>query len=99
MNGKAEHEKVYFMYPISLQISFLPNTLTRCVVCVHNWNGFVIEIESAENKPIISIAEYRELLKDYKSTDERIEGCINYIAGLARKNIQIEIKKYVEKRK
>ncbi len=44
--------------------------------------------------PIISIAEYRELLKDTTSTDEKILERLRYIEAFCRNVIKIELEKY-----
>jgi hypothetical protein len=41
----------------------------------------------------MSIAEYRKIVKDTESTDERIQERIDYIASLCRNIIRIELEK------
>lgn len=48
---------------------------------------------------MVTIEEYRKLLKDYKSPEEVIIKRINYIESLCRNIIRSEIKSYVSRTK
>jgi hypothetical protein len=50
------------------------------------------EVYRGKGKPM-SIAEYRKIVKDTESTDERIQERIDYIASLCRNIIRIELEK------
>ena len=45
-------------------------------------------------KPLVSIAEYRKLMNDNESTDERITQRLNYLEGFFRTIIRMELEKY-----
>ena len=87
------------MYPSALQLSPFSHTLVWCVVRTHKRNGFAFVFEIEDEKPVLSVAEYRELMNDRTSSDERIRERIDCLVRLARKNAQTEIKKYVGTRK
>ena len=46
-------------------------------------------------EPIISVAEYRKLLGDYRSTEEKIVQRLQYLEAFCRNIIRIELEKYV----
>lgn len=47
-------------------------------------------------RPAVSIAEYRELLNDDKSSDEQIEQRLQYIENLCRNLIRQELAHHVD---
>ncbi len=47
------------------------------------------------NGLVVSVAEYRKLLGDYQSTDERITDRLRYLEAFCRNIIKPEIKTYV----
>lgn len=47
-------------------------------------------------KGIISVDEYRQLVGDYTSTDERITERLQYLESFCRNIIKPEIKKYAD---
>ena len=46
--------------------------------------------------PVVSISEYRKLLKDNTSTDEQILRRLQYLEALTRNVIREELKNYVD---
>ena len=53
---------------------------------------------SQKNGMVFSVAEYRKLLSDRTSTDERILERLEYLTAFFRNIISLEIKKYVNKK-
>ena len=49
-----------------------------------------------ESKSVVSIAEYRKLLNDYSTVDDKIIGRLRYIEMLCRHVIREEITNYVD---
>lgn len=45
---------------------------------------------------VVSVSEYRKLLNDYKSTDEKITERVQFIEAFCRKIIRTELKVYAE---
>ena len=71
-----------------------------CIIVIHRWNGWADSIETDaynENEKILSIAEYRKLMDDYKTTDERIQERIAYLVRFTQKNIKTELQKLWQK--
>lgn len=54
-------------------------------------------IHDVEKRPVVSVAEYRRILKDSKSSDDQISNRIRYLENLCRDTIRREIQTYVEK--
>lgn len=48
---------------------------------------------------MISVAEYREILNDYKTDKERIEKRIKFLESFCRNIIKIELNRYVKTKK
>ncbi|NQV13387.1 MAG: hypothetical protein HQ530_03730 [Parcubacteria group bacterium] len=44
---------------------------------------------------IVTVEEYRELLDDYKSTDEQIKSRLKYLEAFCRNVIKLELEKHV----
>ncbi len=55
--------------------------------------------DSFGDKQILSVGEYRKILNDYSSTDDRIKERIEYLTTFSRKIIRREVEKYVEGKK
>lgn len=55
-----------------------------------------VEGQYNEPKPILSVAEYRKLLNDDKTSDDRILERIEYLVGFTRKVARGELEKYVQ---
>lgn len=47
-------------------------------------------------EPIVSVEEYRKILGDYSSSDEKITLRIQYLESFCRNIIKLELEKYVE---
>jgi hypothetical protein len=52
---------------------------------------------SKEVSTLVSVVEYRKLLKDTKSTDEEIIARLQYLESLCRHIIQKELQDYAKK--
>ena len=48
---------------------------------------------------VVSVAEYRKLLNDYKNTDEKIRERIEFIERFCRKIIRSQLKIYAENKR
>jgi hypothetical protein len=48
----------------------------------------------SENNGVVSVEEYRRLLNDYQSTDERIRERLQYLESFCRTIIRAELKKF-----
>ena len=55
--------------------------------------------EGNKTDTIIPIKQYRKITKDYLSSSDTIIERINYLEIYSRKIIQLEIKKYVKRKK
>jgi len=53
------------------------------------------KINKATGDPIIPIAEYRKILNDIETPDEKIVERLQYLESLCRNIIRIELEKYV----
>lgn len=48
----------------------------------------------SENNGVVSVEEYRRLLNDYQSTDERIRERLQYLESFCRTIIRAELKRF-----
>lgn len=55
-------------------------------------------LELGVNKPLISIQEYRNLMKDEISSDEQILKRLEYLEAFCRNIIRTELEKYTSKK-
>lgn len=55
-----------------------------------------VTAHDVEKDPIVSVVEYRKILKDYSSSDEQILNIIQYLENMCRDVIRREIQTYVE---
>ena len=65
-----------------------------------NGTNNIIKADSSTEKSegcIISIAEYRKILNDHKSSDEQVIKRLKYLEALCRNIIRPEIKTHVSK--
>lgn len=51
------------------------------------------------NNKELTVADYRRILNDKESTDERIQARLDYLKSLCRNIIRTELEKYKENRK
>ena len=78
--------------PSSYHISF------TCVIVIYRFNGAADEVVSSpynKKEPVVSVAEYRKLLNDNTTPDEKVRERIEYLAALCRNVAREEIKSYV----
>ena len=54
------------------------------------------DYEQEENRPAVTVSEYRKLLNDYSTADEKIIERLRYIEMLCRYVIREEITNYVD---
>lgn len=57
------------------------------------------KISNSSDAPIIPIEEYRKILEDTESTDEKIVERLQFLEALARNIIRMELEKYVNENK
>lgn len=77
------------MYPT--YISF------HTVIVIHYQNGNAVFVEGGEENPILSIAEYRQILNDHSTPDERVRERISFLVRHVRKIAKEELKKVCQK--
>lgn len=53
--------------------------------------------EYNDSDPVLSVAEYRALMNDYFTPDERIKERIDYLTRYTRKIIKMELEKLCQK--
>ena len=54
-------------------------------------------VSSANNKKDVRLEQYRKILGDYSSSDECIQDRLDYIKGLCRNIIRIQLESYAER--
>lgn len=78
------------------------SSTSTCLVVTHRFNGAAQEVRTEaynDKKAVVSIAEYRKLLNDHTTPDERIQARIEYLVSVCRNIVRTEIETYVKSNK